>query len=352
MSRIGLIVGSGTGRELADVFTQGVSRIAGLLGKKVEVVECDHVFKSYHELLGRTHAQIEQVVRNDLERLDDFYRQLYRSGGRAVFRTAINAETLYRFRSIGKAVKTVYIPLQQKRLLFVRDEAQGFYANDSWESDGETLRFCGSFSRSDFRDIAGLALAEAERVLRTPYDIWLVYKHHLFANLIESWTQDLFGRAEWFQPNHATDLLFQYLREGDGRDLLLLMGNEAGDILHEVLIFHLGLGTRNSLHARNVYLHPDLEGLVEYQTVHGSADAIGGRGVVNPLATLRALAAFVEEQLHEPDFCLLMEQAIESAERAGVAGRDAGGDSSTAEIAEGVLAQVARRIDGKRRGHS
>jgi tartrate dehydrogenase/decarboxylase/D-malate dehydrogenase len=341
---LGLIVGSGTGRELADVFTRCVNRIAELIGKKVEVVECGHVFKSYHSLLGLTDARIEEAVREDIVRLGDFYRKLYRSGGRAVFRTAINAETLYRFRGIGKAVKTVYIPLQRKSLLFIRDEAQGFYTNDSWESDGAALRFCGSFSRNDFRDIAGFALGEANRVLRTPYDIWLVYKHHLFANLIESWTQDLFGHAEFFQPNHATDLLFQYLRGDEGRDLLLLMGNEAGDILHEVLIFNLGLGTRNTLHARNVYLHPDLAGLVEYQTVHGSADGIGGQGVVNPLATLRALGAFVEEQLHEAGFSALMEQAIEGAKRSGVVGCDAGGQSSTAQIADAVLAEVESRL--------
>jgi tartrate dehydrogenase/decarboxylase / D-malate dehydrogenase len=348
MSQVGLIVGSGTGRELAEVFKWSVSRIAELIGKSVEVIECEHVFKSYHELLDWTPDQIEEAVQDDLERLTTFYRQFYRYGGRAVFRTAINAETLYRFRSIGKAIKTVYIPLKRKRLLFVRDETQGYYANDSYQINDREIRFSGSFSRDNFQTIARYSLGEADRVLQKPYDVWVVYKHHLFANLMETWARDLFGGAKVYQPNHATDLLFHYLRAEDGRDLLSIMGNETGDILHEVLIFNLGIGTRNTLFSKNVYLHSDIEGLVEYQTVHGSADGIGGQNIVNPLATLRALAAFLEEHLQEANFGSLMEEAIKGAERSGVIGHDAGGRSSTTQIAEAVVRQLEPLMESAR----
>lgn len=343
MSKVGIIVGSGTGRELADVFARGVVRLAGAAGRRVEVVECEHEFKSYHHLLGSTPDRIEEAVREDLARLEDFYTDFYRAGGRAVFRTAINAETLYRFRQVGRAVKTVYIPRRQKRLLLVRDQLQGFYANDSCRFGADEVSFAGSFSRSNFQLLARRSLAEADRVLRQPYDIWVVYKHHLFATLIETWTHDLFEQAGVYQPNHATDLLFRYLQEGDdggGRDLLMIAGNEVGDILHEVLIFNLKLGTRNNLHSRSVYLRPDLDGLVEYQTVHGSADGIGGQGSVNPLATLRAAGAFVEEQLGRAGFGALVEEAVGRAELAGARGRDEGGHSSTEEITEAVLAQA------------
>lgn len=345
MSKVGLIVGSGTGRELADVFRDGVRRMAAMLGRDVEVVECEHEFNSYHHLIDSTPELIEGIVTDDLQRLGDFYRDFYRSGGRAVFRTAINAETLYRFRRVGNAVKTVYIPRRRKRLLMVRDQTQGFYANDSCHvGDGE-IDFRGSFSREKFQLVAGHSLEQADKFLRHPYDVWVVYKHHLFANLIESWTRELFDGAKVYQPNHATDILFQYLQdeEDDARDLLLVTGNEVGDILHEVLIFILRLGTRNGLHSRSVYLHPDLDGLIEYQTVHGSADGIGGQGVVNPLATLRAVGAFVAEQLGAEGFGALMEEAIGRAELAGVRGRDAGGHSSTAEIAGAVLAEAELR---------
>jgi isocitrate/isopropylmalate dehydrogenase len=342
VNRIGLIAGAGTGRELSDAFTAGAERLAKVTGREVEIVACGHEFKTYHQMIHWEPERIEEAVQEDLALLTDFYHGFYRAGGRAVFRTAINAETLYRFRTVGKAVKTVYIPLKQSRLLFVRDQTQGFYANDSYRIGDRELHFSGSFSRENMQLVADYSLAEGDRLLRKPYDVWVVYKHHLFANTLEAWARDLCGGAGVFQPNHATDLLFDFAQRDAGPDLLAVVGNEVGDILHEVLIFNLKLGTRNTLHSRNVYLHPDLSGLVEYQTVHGSADGIGGRGVVNPLATLRALGACFEEQLGVAGFGALVEVAIREAAAAGIVGHDAGGSSSTAEIAEAVLGRIER----------
>jgi len=342
MNKVGLIVGSGTGRELTDVFSRSLKRIADVLGKPVEVLECEHEFCSYHHMLDWTPERIEEAVEDDLERLMNFYSEFYRSGGRAIFKTAINAETLYRFRTIGKAIKTFYIPLKQKRLLFVRDEMQGFYANDSCRIDDGEIHFSGSFSRNNFQLIANYMTGEADKVLRKPYDVWVIYKHHLFANLIENWTRELYADAKVYQPNHATDILFDYFHTEGGRDLLAIAGNEVADILHEVLIFNLRLGRRNTLHSKNVYLHPDLSGLAEYQTVHGSADGIGGQGIVNPLAALRALAALVEENWQQANFCALMEEAINRVEQSGILGHDVGGRNSTVEIAEAVVDQIER----------
>ena len=340
MTRIGLIIGSGTGPELADVFKQSMDRISRLVGKPVEIVECEHQFHSYYQTAGWTPARIEAAVKDDVRRLEAFYQAHYGNGGRAIFRTAFNAETLYRFRAIGKAVKTVYIALQEKRLLLIRDETQGFYVNDSYHVDEREIRFCGSFSLAGFQTITEYSLGEAERVLKKDYDIWVLYKHHLFANVLESWTHKLLDRAKIYQPNQATDLLLSYLEGNSNADLLLITGNEVGDILHEVLIHTLELGTRNSLCSKNIYLHEDYRGLVEYQTVHGSADDIAGQGLVNPVATLRAAAALVEDQLSHEGFSALMGAAIKSAERAGMIGPDAGGRSSTSEIVEAVLARA------------
>lgn len=320
-----------------EVFKHAVRMIAEKLGREVEVIDCEHEFRSYHGLLNAQIGEIEQAVEEDVVQLTQFYRDFYLSGGRAIFRTALNAETLYRFRALGKAVKTALVPLAEKNILFVRDEMQGFYANDYCEIDTDTIRFSGSFSRDNFQTLARHSLAEAAGTLRSEFEIWAIYKHHLFANVIEKWAQESIPGAKVFQPNHATQVLEEYLSTGSGPDLLLIAGNEIGDILHEVLILQLGLGTRNTLYSRNVYLHPELTGLVEYQTVHGSADNLGGKQLVNPLATLRAVAGFVEEHLDEPQFGAVMDDAITAAESAGIVGHDAGGRYSTFEIATEVL---------------
>lgn len=337
MTRVGVITGNGTGNELVDVFKTAVARITNKLGKEVEVIDCEHEFRSYHGLLDREPAEIEAFVEEDLAKLIEFYKDFYASGGRAIFRSAINAETLYRFRATGRALKTVHMPLAEKSILFVRDEMQGFYAIDSCAIDDQTIRFSSSFSLDGFRSVARYSLAEAVRVLRPEPEVWIVYKHHLFANVIEKWVQQVVPQATVCQPNHATQLLDDYVKSGAGRDLLLITGNEIGDIFHEVLIFQLGLGTRNTLYSRNTYTHPDLADLVEYQTVHGSADSIARKQLVNPVATLRAAAAFIEEHLHEANYLSAMDSAIAAAEKRGIRGYDTGGRSSTREMTDGIL---------------
>lgn len=319
-----------------EVFKFALQRITSKLGKEVEVVDCEHEFRSYHRIFGSPLEDIKAVVEEDLAQLTEFYKEFHLSGGRAIFRTALNAETLYRFRAIGKAVKSIYIPLAEKSILFVRDQMQGFYANESCEIDRETIRFSGSFSRDNFDKLARYSLAEAARTLRPELDVWIVYKHHLFANVIENWAHEVLPACRVYQPNHATQLLGEYMATSSGPDLLLITGNEVGDILHEVLIQELGLGTRSTLYSRNTYLHPELEGLVEYQTVHGSADNIAGQGSVNPLATLRAVAAFVEEQVGENGFVSTMDRAIGAVQ----SDYDSGRLSSTSEVTEAVLKRL------------
>lgn len=340
MIRVGAITGNGTGMELVDVFKSAVSRITNKLGKEVEVIDCEHNFRSYHGLLDNSPAEIEAAVEEDLTKLSEFYTDFYSAGGRAIFRTAINAETLYRFRAAHGALKTVYMPFAEKRVLFVRDEMQGFYAIDSCEIDEHTIRFSSSFSLDRFRALVQHSLAEAAQTLRPSPEVWIVYKHHLFANVIEKWVRQLIPEATVCQPNHATQLLDAYFKTSNGRDLLLITGNEIGDIFHEVLIFELELGTRNTLYSRNIYTHPDLNSLVEYQTVHGSADGIAGKQLVNPIATLRAAAAFIEEHLNEANFLSTMDRAIAAAQDSGIDGYDAGGRASTREITDAVLRQL------------
>jgi len=339
--RIGLVVGSGTGRELAEVFKHSLNTVVEMLGESVEIVEFPHEFKTYEALRSSTFEEIEKSVHQDLEALISFYKSFYQTGGRVIFRTAINAETLYLFRRIGKAVKVIQIsPGHDRTLLIVRDEIQGFYANDKYSIKKSKIQFTGSFSKENIQLVANFALSEARRILRESFDVWIVYKHHLFANVLENWFQEIIPNIRVYQPNYATELLFRYFNfpSDFDRDILMITGNEVGDILHEVLIFHLGLGTRNVLFSKNVYLAPDYNGLVEYQTVHGSADDIAGRDIVNPFATLRIVAVLVEELLNKK-FINIMESALQEAQRAGITTPDFGGQSKTGEVVKYVLSR-------------
>ena len=177
MIKIGVIVGGGTGRELADVFVNTLDMIATLLGLDVDIRACQYEFSSYATLRGFPSQQIERTVREELRILESFYKCFYSLGGRVIFRTAINAETLYSFRRIGQAVKIIDIHLRGSRLLIVRDQTQGFYANSTYKIKNDKINFTGTLTKENFKRVITFALDKARKSLPQPFDIWVVYKH-------------------------------------------------------------------------------------------------------------------------------------------------------------------------------
>ena len=343
--RVGIIKGSGTGSELAEVFKHTIGTICNYFSQKLEIVECQHIFSTYTQHRHDDPEMIETKVTTDVRILSDFYSDFCQSGGNVVFRTAINAETLYLFRQKAKAIQTALIPLGMKKMLLVRDEMQGYYSNSSWKIEQETVHFSGQFSKKDFSQVICFARQHAVSVLRKPFHIWVVYKHHLFANFLETWVREECPRARFYQPNHATEELFRYHRDtNDMEDILFIAGNEVGDILHEVFLYQFGVGTRTCLCSRNVFLHPDYATLTEYQTVHGSADEIADKGIVNPFATLRCVGEILEGFFSCENFRQMMEDVIGNAIKNGKVTPDMGGTFSTWDVVKHVIRTLPMNI--------
>ena len=281
------------------------------------VVECPHTLRSFTGLRGLTAAECTRVVARDLEELARFYRCFYGAGGRFVFRTAVNAETLYALRRQLEAIKISDISLNGRRVTLVRDQHQGFYACDSWHDRDGAIDFQGSFHKVKLRRIHDYAAGEASAWLGPDAETWFVYKHHLFANNFVCWISEICPRAVVLQPGMAFAKLSGPREARSSRPLLLIAGNEIGDLLQEVFTDQTGLHRETSC-ARNVYLHPDVEGLVEYQTVHGSADDLAGQQRVNPLATLRAAAALFDRYLGLAGIRDALEKAIAAGFECGL----------------------------------
>jgi tartrate dehydrogenase/decarboxylase/D-malate dehydrogenase len=339
MHRIGLIVGGGTGQEVAQVFKTAVARLGEHLKLKLEIEECPHRAKTYWEVRGWSLDQIKQTVREDVDELMAFLRKFYESGGRAIFRTAINAESLYQMRRLGRAAKIVSVVWKNSKILMVRDQVGGFYSNEQYVVSPDRVEFAGTMTREGLHELLDFAIEAARAQLADGYKSWVLYKYHLFANVLEQWVKEKEPTARMFQPDTGIHLLFKHLREPDC-DLMLVTGNEIGDMLHEFLILHLGLGTKDLLHSRNVYLHESLRGLVEYQTIHGSADDIAGRNCINPLATMRAVGGMIEDELGVEGFYAAVERAICEAEETDFKTPDIGGNKTTSEVVEYLIERV------------
>ncbi|MBW4717172.1 isocitrate/isopropylmalate family dehydrogenase [Saccharothrix obliqua] len=336
---VGLAVGRGTGAELAAVFERVLGVLAARHGVAVAVERSPRVYHSYFSLRDEADlAAMRERTREDAEHYEEFCRGLVRRGVDVVFRTAVNAQSLYQVRERLRAVKVDVLG----ELMVVRDQAQGFYAGENEHSPGVVERTT-VFRRDVTRDVLSFALRRArERWPAGPAEVVLAYKFHLLDGAFERWVREFVAEhgvaVRLSQPDTANrDLL---AREPLPRTLIVA-GNEWGDIMHAVLLHRFGTRRPEDRCGENAYLHPDVAGLVEYQTVHGSADDIAGQGVVNPVATVRAAAA-VAERVGCTGAVAEVEEALAALARNGIRTPDTGGHHTTQALVNVLLIELER----------
>jgi len=80
-----------------------------------------------------------------------------------------------------------------------------------------------------------------------------------------------------------------------------------------------------------------------FEPVHGSAPDIVGRGIANPLATLRA-AVLLLRHIEEPEAANRLDDAIESVIGGAVVTPDLGGYATTDQVVDAVIAGLASPV--------
>ncbi|MFF0868901.1 isocitrate/isopropylmalate family dehydrogenase [Nonomuraea sp. NPDC003560] len=337
---IGLAIGRGTGPELAAVFERVLAGIADVCGTKVALTRSERIYHSYVSLKAGAEAEeIRESTRQDADHYTRFCRSLAAAGVPAVFRTAINAQSLYLVRQRLQAVKIDAITTAGASLLLVRDQAQGFYTGENVHLPGALVRTM-TFSREITEKVIALAVRRARQEWPDGRidEIVMAYKFHLLDGALDEWVAESAARhgvqIGLFQPDTVNRNLIE---RGPRPRTVIIAGNEWADIMHVVLLDRLGSERQENRCTENVYLHPDARGLVEYQTVHGSADDLAGTGRVNPVATVRAAAAIAERHAGCAGAVRMVERALMTLDRHGVATPDAGGRHSTTGVVDALL---------------
>ncbi|RHZ44058.1 putative isochorismatase family hydrolase [Aspergillus thermomutatus] len=352
--RLGLAIGHGTGRELIAVFKKVIQVLASKYSLHVEFIEASRIYHSYHTLTvsGEEKDLIKHIAdetTQDAEDYRNFCETAASKGIAAIFRTAIHAQSLYLVRDQLKAVKIEHFDLgDSNALLFIRDEAQGFYAGvNEYHNDNHSITRTSPFSRSTFDQILAYSLERATEewgVENVPKSVTLVYKFHLFDGVFQAWAPHWRSRfgidVDFIQPDTMNRNLMAWGVRGRR---IIIAGNEYADIIQPVFLKWFGNSTIETMYAENVYLSPNLHRLSEYQTVHGSADAIAGQGLVNPFATIRAAAAILERRGGCPGvgFQRRTEKAIESLVMRKLTTPDQGGSCSTDAVVGHFLHAIA-----------
>ena len=115
---------------------------------------------------------------------------------------------------------------------------------------------------------------------------------------------------------------------------VIVTENMFGDILTDeaaVLVGSLGLLPSASLGD---------SGPGRYEPIHGSAPAIPGEGIANPIGAILSAAMLCRHSLHLPDEAAAIERAVESTIEAGYRTADLGGKVSTRELTAAVIAAL------------
>ncbi|WP_410599541.1 isocitrate/isopropylmalate family dehydrogenase [Amycolatopsis sp. lyj-90] len=349
---IGLAVGRGTGPELANVFERVLITLGKASSTTIRIVRSPRLYHSYFSLKaeGSGFAEIGGLTRQDADHYERFCRAQALAGTTAVFRTAINAQSLYLVRERLQAVKVDLIEDRDSSLLMVRDEAQGFYTGENSHGPGVVHRTM-KFSAEITGKVVAAALERARR--QWPGEqverVVMAYKFHLLDGALGDWVEEIAARhgveIALAQPDTVNRNLIEH---GLPRRTVIIGANEWADIMHVVLLDRLGSERQENRYTENIHLRPDVAGLVEYQTVHGSADDLAGLGIVNPVATIRAAAAIAERHAGCAGAIKSTEDALDSVGRQGITTPDLGGPHSTTEVTEAVvdlLKQPGRSAD-------
>jgi 3-isopropylmalate dehydrogenase len=80
-----------------------------------------------------------------------------------------------------------------------------------------------------------------------------------------------------------------------------------------------------------------------FEPVHGSAPDIAGTGAANPAAMLRSVALLLDHALGRPDLATTLDAAVDGA-LVSRPTRDAGGDATTGDFGDAVLASLDRAL--------
>ena len=115
---------------------------------------------------------------------------------------------------------------------------------------------------------------------------------------------------------------------------VIVTENMFGDILTDeaaVLAGSLGLLPSASLGEGKLGL---------YEPIHGSAPDIAGRGIANPLAAILSLGMALRWSLARPDLADRITAAIDATLQAGARTPDIGGEMTTREMGDAVLAKL------------
>lgn len=311
---ISIIEGGGTGKKVAGIFRKTLKI---LYNKELLFFSFEKTFgyrphtfwelqKKYYK---KDYSSINSLIDQEVKDLKQFYKKAHKETV-GLFRTAINAQTLYYLRKDVKKIKFCILPIKTKygtkRIIFIRDQLQGYYTNEQLKVTGGKIKASFQYRQENFLILSRIIQSIIKKYnIRNP-EINFLYKFHLFGvelqRMIERAVKvtgvEAVGRVNLVQPDTGMHrLLGEFSGKQGCDDILVVASNEIGDVLLESLIHYYKLGTKETFYTLNFAFADQEKRLEVLQTMHGSADDIVDKETLNPIATVRAAAYAAENWL-------------------------------------------------------
>jgi tartrate dehydrogenase/decarboxylase/D-malate dehydrogenase len=135
-------------------------------------------------------------------------------------------------------------------------------------------------------------------------------------------------------PYHVDALAARFVTAPDSLDVVV------GSNLYADILTDLGGALQGSLGLpASANLDPSRRHPSMFEPVHGSAPTIAGQGIANPMAAAWS-ASMLLDHLGEPEGARLVMDALRAVARRGPRTRDLGGQASTHEVGEAIVAAI------------
>lgn len=348
---IGIITAGGTGSEVSDILQTVINHISSEYALMPQWEKFVGKPKTFWELQDRAHEKAE-IEERETQQLVAFCRDSYQKGCKTIFQTATNAGTLYQQRLHLELMKLMHLHIGSSQIILTREQSQGFYGIDHKKETDSQIQFTCSYSKEKLYRTWDESIQYAEKSWKdSAYSIRIVYKYHLF-DLFDGWFKEYVSKRnykdrdiELVQPDTGYDFVVTRIPKNSEKNkkLLLIVANEIGDIFTEALPNHYGIGHKADMFAWNLSLDSQTAGQAVYQTIHGSADSIAGKHILNPFATIKAAAHILETRAGLAGIYPICLQAITKAEHSHHITPDLGGRFSTEEVLDFVIQEMKEK---------
>jgi len=195
------------------------------------------------------------------------------------------------------------------------------------------------------RDINEYSYEEVERIIRKAFEIarsrrkvvTSIDKQNVLA------TSKLWRRVADEVAKDFPDVTLEH-QLVDSAAMLMITNPAKFDVIVTENLFGDILSDESSVLSGTLGVMPSAshseDGPSLYEPIHGSAPDIAGQGIANPISMILSVAMMLRESFGRYEDAERIEHAVEASLAAGILTRDIGGQASTREMTEAIIARL------------